>query len=67
MHSINMPRCIDYVQELPNQRERDRSLTTGSKVQALAQRFTWTSNRGKNSFPHLSGTEYLDSVVLMHH
>lgn len=67
MHSINMPRCIDYVQELPNQREGDRSLATGSKSQALAQRFTWTSNRGKNSFPHLSGTEYLDSVVLMHH
>lgn len=67
MHSINMPRCIDYVQELPNQRERDRSLTTGSKGRALAQRFTWTSNRGKNSFPHLSGTEYLDSVGLMHH
>lgn len=67
MHSINMPRCIGYVQELPNQRERDRSRTTGSKGQALAQRFTWTSNRGKNSFPHLSGTEYLDFVVLMHH
>lgn len=67
MHSINMPRCIGYVQELPNQRERDRSRTTDSKGQALAQRFTWTSNRGKNSFPHLSGTEYLDSVVLMHH
>lgn len=40
MHSINMPRCIDYVQELPNQREGDRSLATGSKSQALAQRFT---------------------------
>lgn len=48
MHSINMRRCLDYVQELPNQRERDRSYTTGSKGQALAQRFTWTSNRGKN-------------------
>lgn len=35
-----MPRCLDYVQELANQRERDRSRTTGSKGQALAQRFT---------------------------